>query len=98
MKIEVKNTGAVAGKEVVQVYYSAPNGILGNPTKELAAYAKTKLLAPGESQELEMSFALSDMAGYDDTGKIALAAYVLEQGSYNIYVGNSIKNAGERGV
>ena len=98
VKIEVKNTGAVAGKEVVQVYYSAPNGILGNPAKELAAYAKTKLLAPGESEELEMSFALSDMAGYDDTGKIALAAYVLEQGSYNIYVGNSIKNAGERGV
>ena len=52
VKIEVKNTGAVAGKEVVQVYYSAPNGILGNPAKELAAYAKTKLLAPGESEEL----------------------------------------------
>ena len=77
---EVKNVGKVAGKEVLQVYYSAPQGKLGNPAKELAGYVKTALLEPGKSQTVGLSFALSDMASYDDTGKVAKSAYLLEKG------------------
>lgn len=95
---KVTNTGDVAGKEVVQVYFSAPQGKLGKPAKELAAFDKTDLLAPGESQTLTMSFPIDDMSSYDDTGKVQKSAYLLEAGDYNIYVGNSIKNAGENGI
>lgn len=94
---KVTNTGDVAGKEVVQVYFSAPQGKLGKPAKELAAFDKTDLLAPGESQVLTMSFPISDMSSYDDTGKVQKSAYVLEAGDYEVYVGNSIKNAGQQG-
>lgn len=85
----VTNTGAVAGKEVVQVYYSAPQGKLGKPAIALAAYKKTKLLAPGETQTLAVSFDIYTMASFDDLGKIKKAAYVLEKGSYALFVGNS---------
>ena len=95
---KVTNTGNYPGKEVVQVYFSAPQGQLGKPGKELATFKKTKLLQPGESQVLEMSFPIGDMSSYDDTGKVQKSAYVLEPGDYKIYVGNSIKDAGQRGV
>ena len=95
---KVTNTGDVAGKEVVQVYFSAPQGKLGKPAKELAAFDKTDLLAPGESQTVTMSFPIDDMSSYDDTGKVQKSAYILEAGDYNIYVGNSIKDAGENGI
>lgn len=93
----VTNTGDVAGKEVVQTYFSAPQGQLGKPAKELAAFAKTDELAPGESQTLTMSFDIDDMSSYDDTGAVAESAYVLEAGDYRISIGNSIKDAGIRG-
>ena len=96
---KVTNTGDVAGKEVVQVYFSAPEGALVKPAKELAAFAKTGLLAPGESQTLTMSYAIADMSSYDDLGSTGYeSAYVLEAGDYNIYVGDSIKNAGQNGI
>lgn len=94
----VTNTGSVAGREIVQAYYSAPQGLLGKPAKVLAAFAKTKLLAPNESQALTMTYAVNDMASYDDTGKVQKSAYVLEAGNYNIYVGDSIRTAGQQGV
>lgn len=65
----------------------------------LAVFGKTKTLAPGESQTPELSFPISDMASYDDMGKAGhKSAYFPETGDYKIYVGNSIKNAGENGV
>ena len=88
----VTNIGNVSGKEVVQVYYSAPQGKLGKPAYELAAFKKTDFLAPGESENVSMDFAVNNMASYDDTGKIAMSAYVLEKGSYKFYVGNSVRN------
>ncbi|WP_242844285.1 glycoside hydrolase family 3 C-terminal domain-containing protein [Candidatus Soleaferrea massiliensis] len=100
----VINTGKRAGKEVVQAYFSAPqmgeNGAkLSKPARELAAFDKTNLLAPGESQTLTMTYDIDDMASYDDTGVTGHpSAYVLEAGDYDIYVGNSIRNAGENGV
>ncbi|HIZ83676.1 MAG TPA: glycoside hydrolase family 3 C-terminal domain-containing protein [Firmicutes bacterium] len=96
---DVTNTGDVAGKEVVQVYYSAPQGKLGNPAKELAAFQKTDLLEPGDTETVTMTYAIDDMASYDDTGKTGhKSAYILEAGDYNVYVGNSIKDAGEKGI
>lgn len=91
--IQVTNTGSVTGKEVVQVYYSAPQGLLKKPAKELAAFAKTRALLPGESQILSLAFTKASMASYDDLGKIAESAYVLEKGAYGIYVGTSVREA-----
>ncbi len=89
----VKNVGAYAGKEVVQVYYAAPQGKLGKPARELCAFGKTKLLAPGESEILTLTFKVADMASYDDTGLVQKSAWVMEKGEYKIFVGNSVRAA-----
>ena len=92
----VKNTGSLPGKEVVQVYFGHPeSNKLGYAAKELAAFAKTALLQPGQEQAMTLSYQLSDMAGYDDLGKIQKSAYVLEAGDYPVYVGNSVRNVTE---
>ena len=85
IKAAVSNTGARAGREVVQVYVSAPAGRLDKPYQDLAAFAKTDLLEPGASQELTISFSLRDCASYDAQKE----SYVLEAGSYVVRVGNS---------
>lgn len=92
--VKIKNTGLVPGKETVQVYYSAPDGKLEKPSRALAAYLKTDLIGPGKQQKIKISFGTSHMASYDE----ATAAYVLEPGSYDIYVGNSIKNVKKAGT
>ena len=92
VKATVTNTGDVAGKQVVQVYFSAPRGDLTKPAKELAAFDKTDLLAPNASETLTMSFPISDMSSYDDTGVIQKSAYVMEKGDYRFFVGNSIRD------
>ncbi len=89
--VDVTNIGQRSGKEVVQVYYSAPQGRLGKPALELAAYKKTRLLSVGETQRLCMEFDVSDMASYDDEGRAAMSAYVLEAGDYSFYAGNSVR-------
>ena len=90
---DVTNVGdTYKGKEVLQVYYGAPEVKLTQPKKELAAFAKTKELAPGETDHLTVSFPINDMASYDDVGKTGHeAAYVLEAGDYKIYVGTSVR-------
>jgi len=93
VSVTVANTGKAAGKEVVQVYFSAPDGRLEKPARELAAYAKTDLLQPGQSQKLTISYKTNDMSSYDEQK----AACILEPGSYKIYAGNSIKNIKEAG-
>ena len=85
IKAAVSNTGARAGREVVQVYVSAPAGRLDKPYQDLTAFAKTDLLEPGASQELTISFSLRDCASYDAQKE----SYVLEAGSYVVRVGNS---------
>ncbi len=91
-EVTVKNIGKFAGKEVIQCYYSAPQGKLGKPNFELGAFAKTKLLKPNESQTLKMQFDINDMASFDDLGKCQKSAFVLEKGSYKFYAGNSSVN------
>lgn len=92
---DIKNIGnTFAGKEVLQVYYGAPQGKLGKPVKELVGFTKTKLLMPGEMETVSVEFAVSKMASYDDAGVTGhKSAYVLEAGDYVIYAGNSVKNA-----
>ena len=65
---------------------------------ELCAFGKTSLLAPGEEETLRLTFALNDMAAYDDTGKVQKSAYILEKGDYKIFIGNSVRDAREKGV
>ena len=88
--VDVKNTGSVAGKDVVQVYFSAPfyEGGIEKSAIELAAYAKTKELAPGESETLEISFATEDMASYDS---VTEQAWVLDKGNYKIHVAHDVR-------
>ncbi len=94
LSVKVTNTGAVAGREVVQVYFGAPQGKLGRPVKELAAFAKTKLLAPNESEILSICYDIDRMAAYDDSGVTGCkSCYVLEAGDYAVYVGNSVRDA-----
>jgi len=88
--VDVENTGDKAGKDVVQVYFSAPyyDGGVEKSAIELAAYAKTKELAPGESQTLEISFATEDMASYDSVNE---QAWVLDKGNYKIHVAHDVR-------
>ena len=95
VSVRVTNTGNREGREVVQLYYAAPWGLLQKPKRCLAAFQKTKLLEPGESETVELTFAVSDMASFDDLGKIAPSAWVLEQGRYPLYVGTSVRDAVE---
>lgn len=95
IRLRVKNTGAMAGKEVVQVYFSAPQGVLGKSAISLAAFQKTRLLAPGEEQDICLRFPIADMASYDDLGKLQKSAYVLEQGEYRFFVGNNCRDLQE---
>lgn len=89
----VTNTGRYAGKEVVQLYVEAPQGKLGKPARELKAYAKTRMLKPGESQELFLDVSLEMMASYDDLGKVQKSAYILEEGDYRLWLGNNVRDA-----
>lgn len=86
VKVKVTNTGAVAGKDVVELYYTAPytSGGIEKSAVELGAFAKTKLLAPGESQELELTLTVADMASYDcyDANANGFTGYELDAGEY----------------
>ena len=88
LDVQVKNTGSCAGKEVVQVYSSAPECRLTMPKYELRAFQKTQLLQPGELQQLKLTVPVEELAVYDE----ATAAYVVPAGDYNIYVGNCVRN------
>ncbi len=91
--VRVQNTGDRPGREVVQLYYSAPRGRLQKPARTLAAFAKTRALAPGESQVVDLRFAIADMASFDDLGKVRRSAWVLEAGTYRFYLGGSVRDA-----
>ena len=86
--VKVTNTGAVPGKEVVQLYASAPEGELDKPFQELICFAKTGKLAPGETETLKLTFKARQMASYSQEK----AAWVLECGDYRIRVGASSRD------
>ena len=93
VNVTVQNVGDMSGREVVQVYSSSPEGMLKKPALELRAFAKTRDLHPGEQEVLSLSFNIASMASFDDTGATGFkAAWVLEKGDYQIFVGNSVRN------
>ncbi len=84
----VKNIGKYAGKEIVQIYISTPNGKLHKPYQSLVAFQKTKCLMPNEQETLVLEFDIKDVASYFECE----GAYILEQGQYVLRVGNSSRN------
>ena len=84
--VNIKNTGKVSGKEIAQVYVSAPQGTIEKPTKELKAFAKTRELKPGESETLTMTFAKRDLASFDE----ANSQWLVEAGTYTAHIGTNI--------
>ena len=84
VKAVIRNTGRFPGKETAQLYYSAPDGKLVKPMRELGAYAKTALLQPGESETLILTLPLENMAGWDEEKD----CWLLEQGEYLLSLGS----------
>lgn len=92
--VTVENIGKCHGKEVVQVYCGAAQGVLGKPEKVLCGYEKTKELAPNEKQSLHFEIDVNSLASYDDSGVTGhKSCYVLEAGEYKIYVGSDVRSA-----
>jgi len=97
--VTVKNTGSTAGKDVVQLYYSAPYDYEGNaiekPYVALGDFVKTKLLNPGESEEVKLSLKVSDMKSYDyaDANQNGFKGYELDAGEYTLFVSGDAHHA-----
>ena len=88
VSVNVENTGKIAGKEVLQVYLSAPTGVLDKPYQDLCAFGKTTQLLPGASETVTMTFDLADCASYDT----ANCRWMLDAGEYVVRLGNSCAN------
>jgi beta-glucosidase len=96
IKVSVTNTGSIAGKEVVQLYFGAPMGVLGKSLKSLVAFKKTKNIEPNQSEVLSFSIDIKEMASYDDSGATGHPfSFVLEAGEYLIHMGNSVRHTKE---
>lgn len=90
----VKNVGNVAGKEVVQVYVKAPRGVILKPARELKAFYKTDVLQAGEETSCETFISDYSLASYDDEGLTGhKSCWVLEDGDYEFYVGENVRDA-----
>lgn len=91
IEVEVKNVGRTAGKAVVQLYASAPQGKLGKAVKSLVAFQKTTELGPAESQTVELIVPDYYVTSFDDVGKCGHpSAYVLEAGLYRFHLGDDV--------
>ena len=95
-KVLVKNIGQYKGKEVVQIYLSKPQGLLGNPNVELVWYKKTKELEPNEEAVLEVDIDITKFASFDDLGTTGYKnSLVLEGGLYKLFIGFDSKTLKE---
>lgn len=94
VRVRVRNTGSRAGKAAIQLYVAPPKGKLAKPAHVLAGFEKTKLLAPGEAQVLEITSRIEDWASFDE----ARGAYVLEAGDYRLGVGEGLASLADCGA
>ena len=92
LSVTVENTGNYPGREVVQVYLTAPQGKLGKAKKVLCAFGKTRELKPGEKAELKLSFDIRKFGSFDDLGKIEKSAFLLEKGIYSVHMGANVRD------
>ena len=92
-EVTVTNTGSRAGRQVAQLYASAPQGLLGKPARVLIGFGKTKLLEPGESEILRIDVPLYAFASYDDDGLVQKSAWLLEKGAYRFFCGDNVRDA-----
>lgn len=93
-KIGVRNLTKTVGKETVQLYMSAPKGELGKPQKVLVGFAKSDLLSDNQEQIVTIDFNEYDFASFDDDGSSGYKnSYVLEKGTYTLYLGNNVRDA-----
>lgn len=88
VSVTVKNTGKVDGKQVAQIYVTAPKGSLDKPAKELKAFAKTSELKPGQSETLKMTIPVRELASFDS----ANSQWLAEPGSYTFQAGDNVEN------
>ncbi len=94
VKANVKNVGDFCGKEVIEIYFEAPDSDMGSPARQLVEFAKTKELAPGESEEVSLRFSKKQMAAFDDVGITGnKSCFVLLKGDYRIFAGTDVRNA-----
>lgn len=85
LTVTVKNTGSFPGKEILQLYITKPDGRIEHEKKSLAAFTKTRLLHPGESENVTIRFDLKDVATFDETQ----SAFILEQGEYTLIINDT---------
>lgn len=89
-EVSVKNTGSRAGKRPVMLYLEKPQGVLGNPLRELAAFAKTELLEPGTQQDIELFVSMYQLTSYDSQGVSGFeSSYITQAGEYGFYLGQA---------
>lgn len=94
--MDVKNVGAHSGREVLQFYGEAPQGVLGKPLRSLLTFVKTEELAPGENETVVITIDDDQWASYDDGGATGYkSCFVLEAGTYKLYAGTNVRNAQE---
>ena len=98
-RVRVTNTGPRPGRDTLFLFAEKPCGALGNPARELQDFGKTRLLAPGERQELTLCTDEYRLSSFDEGGDTGHRnCYVLLQGDYRLYVGGDVRSAGEAGI
>ena len=98
-RVRVTNTGPRPGRDTLFLFAEKPCGALGNPARELQDFGKTRLLAPGEQQELTLCTDEYRLSSFDEGGDTGHRnCYVLLQGDYRLYVGGDVRSAGEAGI
>ena len=90
----VTNTGRLPGRDTVMLFVEKPCGVLGNPARELVAFAKTRILAPGQTQTLMLDCSAYQISSYDDSGITGhKSCYVIQPGAYRFYLGSNVRDA-----
>ena len=94
LNVDVRNIGNCSGREVVQVYFKAPNGKLGKPFRELIRYKKTENLRPNEMETLVFTISLDELCCFDDSGITGYKnCFILEEGIYELYIGTDVRSS-----